>query len=252
MFSEQTFLNAGPIIIRSLQGATEAGFIFNVLMLARAPLQLFQSISTSILPHLTRLHTSDEPDSGEREFGHTVRMVLLGVAAFTALVTVVVLIAGPKCMQIAFGKKFTYDRLGLLLVTFGMGLYLSSVTLNQACVAMGQVRRCGRALDHLRGGLHRLELRADRRRRAAPGRGRLPARRRRPLRPALVGLRRTRRKPTRGRPRARLPGGAGGEAGVDRRERLIGRPHPPLVRRAAAPCRSEAAAAQLIAAAISW
>jgi heme/copper-type cytochrome/quinol oxidase subunit 3 len=44
-------------------------------------------------------------------------------------------------MQIAFGKKFTYDRVGLLLVTFGMGLYLASVTLNQACVAMGQVRR---------------------------------------------------------------------------------------------------------------
>jgi O-antigen/teichoic acid export membrane protein len=141
MFSEQAFLNAGPLIIRGLQGAEEAGYIFNVLMLARAPLQLFQSISTSILPHLTRLHTSEEPDS-DKEFGHTVRMVLLGIAAFTALVTFVVLIAGPKCMQIAFGKNFTYDRLGLLLVTFGMGLYLASVTLNQAGVAQGQVRRC--------------------------------------------------------------------------------------------------------------
>jgi O-antigen/teichoic acid export membrane protein len=141
MFSEQVFLNAGPIIISSLQGAEAAGYIFNVLMLARAPLQLFQSISTSILPHLTRLHMSDDPDS-DREFGHTVHRVLLGIVAFTALVAVVVLIAGPKCMQIAFGKKFTYDRVGLLLVTFGMGLYLSSVTFNQACVAMGQVRRC--------------------------------------------------------------------------------------------------------------
>jgi hypothetical protein len=45
-------------------------------------------------------------------------------------------------MQIAFGKNFTYDRLGLLLITFGMGLYLASVTLNQAGVAQGQVRRC--------------------------------------------------------------------------------------------------------------
>ncbi len=141
MFSEQAFLNAGPIIIGGIKGATAAAYIFNVLMLARAPLQLFQSISTSILPHLTRLHTSKEPGT-DKEFGHTVRMVLLGIAAFTALVTVVVLIAGPKCMQIAFGNKYTYDRLGLLLVTFGMGLYLSSVTFNQACVAQGQVRRC--------------------------------------------------------------------------------------------------------------
>ncbi|MGN6664573.1 MAG: lipopolysaccharide biosynthesis protein [Solirubrobacterales bacterium] len=140
MFSEQAFLNAGPLIVRGLQGAAAAGFIFNVLMLARAPLQLFQSVSTSILPHLTTLHHSDAEDA-EREFHHTVRMVLLGIAAFTALVVVVVLIGGPKLMQIAFSKKFTYDRAGLLLISVGMGLYLSSVTVNQACIAQGQVRR---------------------------------------------------------------------------------------------------------------
>jgi O-antigen/teichoic acid export membrane protein len=140
MFSEQAFLNAGPLITRGLQGAAAAGFIFNVLMLARAPLQLFQSISTSILPHLTKLHASKELDS-DREFHRTVRTVLLGIAAFTTLVVVVVLIAGPKCMQIAFSNKFTYDRAGLLLVSVGMGLYLASVTINQACIAQGQVRR---------------------------------------------------------------------------------------------------------------
>jgi len=140
MFSEQAFLNAGPLIVRGLQGAAAAGFIFNVLMLARAPLQLFQSVSTSILPHLTSLHHSEE-EGAEREFHHTVRMVLLGIAAFTLLVVVVVLIGGPKLMQIAFSKKFTYDRAGLLLISVGMGLYLSSVTVNQACIAQGQVRR---------------------------------------------------------------------------------------------------------------
>ncbi len=140
MFSEQAFLNAGPLITRALQGAAAAGFIFNVLMIARAPLQLFQAVSTSILPHLTSLHTSTEPDS-EREFHRTVRMVLLGIAAFAALTATVVLIAGPKLMQIFFSKKFTYDRAGLLLVTGGMGLYLASVTVNQACIAQGQVRR---------------------------------------------------------------------------------------------------------------
>jgi O-antigen/teichoic acid export membrane protein len=140
MFSEQAFLNAGPLITRGLQGAAAAGFIFNVLMLARAPLQLFQSVSTSILPHLTKLHAGRTEES-RREFAKTVRVVLLGIAAFTALVVVVVLIAGPKAMQIAFSNKFTYDRPGLLLVSVGMGLYLCSVTVNQACIAQGQVRR---------------------------------------------------------------------------------------------------------------
>jgi len=140
MFSEQAFLNAGPLIMRGLDGAAAAGFIFNVLMLARAPLQLFQAVSTSILPHLTSLHTSEDPDS-EREFHRSVRGVLLGVAGFAALTALVVLIAGPQLMQLAFSEKFTYDRPGLLLATLGMGFYLGAVTLNQACLAQGQVRR---------------------------------------------------------------------------------------------------------------
>jgi len=140
MFSEQAFLNAGPLIVRGLQGAAAAGFIFNVLMIARAPLQLFQSVSTSILPHLTTLHASGSEES-EREFRLTVRMVLLGLAAFTAVAFAFMGLVGPKAMQIAFSNKFTYDRAGLLLVTVGMGLYLCSVTVNQACIAQGQVRR---------------------------------------------------------------------------------------------------------------
>ena len=140
MFSEQVFLNAGPLITRGMQGAAAAGFIFNVLMLARAPLQLFQSVSTSILPHLTSLHTSVAPDSG-REFHRSVRGVLLGVAGFAAFTGLVVLIAGPQLMQLAFSNKFTYDRIDLLPVGIGMGLYLASVTVNQACIAQGQVRR---------------------------------------------------------------------------------------------------------------
>ena len=140
MFSEQTFLNAGPLLVRGLEGAAAAGFIFNVLMIARAPLQLFQAVSTSILPHLTSLHTSSEADS-EDEFHSSIRLVLKAIAAFTGVVALAILIAGPELMQIAFSDKFTYERVGLLLVTAGMGLYLSAVTINQACLAQGQVRR---------------------------------------------------------------------------------------------------------------
>ena len=55
MVSEQTLLNAGPLLVRASEGAAAAGFIFNVLMIARAPLVLFQAVATSLLPHLTRL-----------------------------------------------------------------------------------------------------------------------------------------------------------------------------------------------------
>ena len=67
MLSEQTILNAGPLIVNATAGAAAAGFIFNILMIARAPMQLFQAVSTSLLPHLTRLGShGQETDFGPR------------------------------------------------------------------------------------------------------------------------------------------------------------------------------------------
>ena len=140
MVSEQTLLNAGPLLVRASEGAAAAGFIFNVLMIARAPLVLFQAVATSLLPHLTRLRAG--ADAGDAEaFGLSVRLTLGAIALFTAAVGLIVLIAGPELMQLAFGDNFDYDRAGLLIVTAGMGFYLASVTFNQAALAQGQVRR---------------------------------------------------------------------------------------------------------------
>ena len=140
MLAEQTFLNAGPLLIGASSGAAAAGFIFNVLMIARAPLQLFQAVGTSLLPHLTTLHHTEGEES-ERAFHHSVTLVLAAVAGFTALVALTVLVAGPELMQLAWSDKFTYPRQDLLIVTAGMGLYLSAVALNAAALAQGQVRR---------------------------------------------------------------------------------------------------------------
>ena len=137
MLSEQTFLNAGPLLVNGTAGAAAAGFIFNVLMIARAPLQLFQAVSTSLLPHLTRLRSQGQ----EEDFRASVRVTILAIAAVAGLVGVAVLIAGPDLMQIAFGENFNYQRADLLIVTAGMGLYLSAATLNQAALAQAQVRR---------------------------------------------------------------------------------------------------------------
>jgi O-antigen/teichoic acid export membrane protein len=138
MLSEQTLLNGGPLIVRGFEGAAAAGFIFNVLLLARAPLVVFQGVATSLLPHLTRLRSRGA--AGTEAFRLSIAGTLRAVAAFTVLVAIVVAIAGPDLMQIAFGDAFSYDRAGLLIVTAGMGLYLTATTLSQAAVAQGQVR----------------------------------------------------------------------------------------------------------------
>jgi O-antigen/teichoic acid export membrane protein len=137
MLSEQTFLNAGPLLVNATAGAAAAGYIFNVLMIARAPLQLFQAVQTSLLPHLTTLGSQ----GNERDFRASIRVTILAIAGFAGLVVLAVLIAGPELMQLAFGKKHTYERADLVIVSIGMGLYLSAATLNQAALAKGQVRR---------------------------------------------------------------------------------------------------------------
>ena len=137
MVAEQTFLNAGPLLVKATEGergAAVAGFAFNALLIARAPLQLFQAIQTSILPHLTRLRASGEADP----FRRSVNLTLTAIAAFAALVSLAMLAAGPWLMDLLFGSDFDYGRGGLVLIALGMGLYLAAATLNQAALARGR------------------------------------------------------------------------------------------------------------------
>ena len=137
MLSEQSFLNAGPLLIEATQGARGAalaGFTFNVLLIARAPLTLFQAVQTSILPHLTRLRAGGEADP----FRRSVNVTLRAIAAFAACVGLVMLVAGPLVMDLLFGGDFDYGRGGLVLVSIGVGLYLAAATLNQALLAQGR------------------------------------------------------------------------------------------------------------------
>jgi O-antigen/teichoic acid export membrane protein len=139
MLAEQTFLNAGPLLVKATEGdrgAALAGFTFNVLLIARAPLQLFQAVQTSILPHLTRLRAGGEADP----FRRSVNVTLAAIAAFAVAVALVMLAAGPALMDVVFGGETDYDRAGLVLISLGMGLYLSAATLNQALLARAHAR----------------------------------------------------------------------------------------------------------------
>ena len=144
MLAEQTFLNAGPLLVEASEGARGAalaGFTFNVLLIARAPLQLFQAVQASILPHLTRMRASGETDP----FRRSVNLTLAAIAAFAGCVALVMLAVGPFVMDLLFGGEFDYERGGLVLVSLGMGLYLAAATLNQALLAHGRAPQASAA-----------------------------------------------------------------------------------------------------------
>jgi O-antigen/teichoic acid export membrane protein len=141
MFSEQTLMNAGVLVVAASAGGSItsglAGFVFNVLLIVRAPLQLFQAVQTSILPHLAGLEARESAE----EFHRAIRITILAIAAFAGAVTLGLLAIGPFVMTALLGDKgFHYDRFGLALVGLGMGLHLTSGTLNQALLARGRAK----------------------------------------------------------------------------------------------------------------
>ena len=139
MLAEQTLMNAAVLIVNASSGEALAGFVFNVLLIVRAPLQLFQAIQTSILPHLAGL----EARASGAEFARAIRITVLAIAGFAGSVALGLLAIGPWVMSTLLGDKgFTYERAGLALVAIGMGFHLIAGTLNQAALAR---RRAGLA-----------------------------------------------------------------------------------------------------------
>jgi O-antigen/teichoic acid export membrane protein len=135
MLAEQTLMNAAVLIVNQSSGRALAGFVFNVLLIVRAPLQLFQAIQTSILPHLAGLEARESP----AEFHRAIRITILTIAGFAGTVALGLLAIGPVVMTAVLGNKgFHYGRFGLAVVGLGMGLHLVAGTLNQAALARGR------------------------------------------------------------------------------------------------------------------
>jgi len=138
MLAEQTLLNAAVLTVdATARDAALAGIVFNVLLIARAPLQLFQAIQTSLLPHLTGLEATEGHDA----FARAIRVTVLAIAAFAGAVTLALLVIGPFVMEhVLFGQHTHYNRFGLALIGIGMGLHLTSGALNQAALARDRAR----------------------------------------------------------------------------------------------------------------
>jgi O-antigen/teichoic acid export membrane protein len=134
--AEQALLNASVLTVRASAGSVLAGVVFNALLITRAPLQLFQAIQTSLLPHLSGLEATE----GQAAFARAIRMTILAIAAFAAAVALGLLLVGPYAMDLVFGKGHAYDRFGLAVIALGMGLHLTAGTFSQAALARGQAR----------------------------------------------------------------------------------------------------------------
>ena len=173
MLAEQTLLNAG--VIAADLTATDAavtGYVFSALLIARAPLQLFQAVQGSLLPHLAGL----EAKQGKAEFEKAIRITILAIAGFALAVALGLLLLGPFAMDLLFDDDKTFGRFGLAAVALGMGFHLAAGTLNQAALARDRAGTAAIAWLLGRRRVPRLDVRRRDRRRAPPRRGRVPRR----------------------------------------------------------------------------
>jgi O-antigen/teichoic acid export membrane protein len=137
MVAEQILLNAAVLTVDATAiSRTIAGVVFNVLLIARAPLQLFQAIQTSLLPHLTGLEATE----GHEAFARAIRATVLAIVGFALAVSLGLLAIGPPVMRHLFGQAAQYNRFGLALMGIGMGFHLACGALNQAALARNQAR----------------------------------------------------------------------------------------------------------------
>jgi O-antigen/teichoic acid export membrane protein len=134
--AEQSLLNAAVLTVGATASAALAGVVFNALLITRAPLQLFQSVQTSLLPHLSGLEATE----GRAAFHRAIRITILAIAAFAGAVAIGLLLIGPPVMDIVFGSDASYGRVGLAVIALGMGFHLCAGTLNQAALARGRDR----------------------------------------------------------------------------------------------------------------
>jgi len=134
MISEQTLLNAAVLTVEGTSAdAALAAIVFSVLLIARAPLQLFQAVQGSLLPHLAGLQAT----AGEAEFRGAIRVTVLAIAAFALAVAAGLFAVGPLVVGTLFDIDRDIGRAGLALVGLGMGFHLVAGTLNQAALARG-------------------------------------------------------------------------------------------------------------------
>lgn len=130
-----TVLNAGTIAVEVLATTNQedkASIFLSGLVIARIPLFFFQAVQAFILPRL-----SHQAASGDMAgFRALLRLLLLGIAALTALAVIVSAIVGPPIVELLFGSDFVLSSRDMALLTLASMLMLCAMTVNQAQIAL--------------------------------------------------------------------------------------------------------------------
>jgi O-antigen/teichoic acid export membrane protein len=135
VLSYAPFLGA-QVLAKPNQRALVADFIVG-LFLSRLPILLFQAVQAALLPKLSTLVSAGRDD----EFQNGVRKLVMIVVGIGVLGVVVGGTVGPFAGKILFGEKFNLGHADVALLAAGSGLFILTLTLSQALIALSGHRQ---------------------------------------------------------------------------------------------------------------
>jgi O-antigen/teichoic acid export membrane protein len=119
------------VLAKPEQRTAVADFIAG-LFLSRIPIVLFQAVQAALLPGLTQLVSAGRSD----EFRVGVRRLVYVVVGIGVLGVAGGYVAGPTAGNLLFGSKFNLGRADVALLATGSGLFILSLTMSQALIAL--------------------------------------------------------------------------------------------------------------------
>jgi O-antigen/teichoic acid export membrane protein len=135
VLSYAPFIGA-QVLATPKQRVLVADFIVG-LFLSRLPILLFQAVQAALLPKLSTLVSAGRDD----EFQNGVRKLVTIVVGIGVLGVAVGGAVGPFAGRILFGNKFNLGNADVALLAAGSGLFILSLTLSQALIALSGHRQ---------------------------------------------------------------------------------------------------------------
>jgi O-antigen/teichoic acid export membrane protein len=132
----QFILMVGPLAVQLLSGSDqkgEAGRFLAALALTRVPLFLFGAVMAALLPRLVELAS----EGRRQQFAATLRKLSVLVVVAAGASALVLLVAGPRLLQVFFGAAYKLPATDLAVLMVGCGAYMLALAFSIGLVAVG-------------------------------------------------------------------------------------------------------------------
>lgn len=134
----QLLVNFGPVVVRLLSDDAEqalAGRFLAAALLARVPIFLFAAVQAVLMPALVAAVVRGDRSA----FTTSLRRVLVPTLGLALLGVLICLSIGPQLLDV-LGPDYRLPRSDLVLLATSMGLFLGTLVLQPAAIALRQHR----------------------------------------------------------------------------------------------------------------